>query len=36
MVDGSVRNFKTYEIIGYWNYSSDYLPAKRHWDLTYQ
>ena len=36
MVDGSVRNFKTYEIIGYWNYSSDYLPAKRHWYLTYQ
>ena len=35
-VDGSVRNFKTYEIIGYWNYSSDYLPAKRHWDLTCQ
>lgn len=36
MVDGSVQNFKTYEVIGYWNYSSDYLDSKRHWDLTYQ
>ena len=36
MVDGSVQNYKTYEIIGYFNYDTDYLAAKRHWDITYQ
>lgn len=34
-VDGSVRNYKYYDIVGYWIFGTDYTSARQHYDLTY-
>ena len=33
-VDGSVRNYKYYDIVGYWIFGTDYTSARQHYDLT--